>query len=83
MFEPTLRVSEFVTFVFIGLTSNFPYLLRMMAADTMQSEALVDLVETMGWTRMAILTSNTDYGKVSNKVTLKDFFKSFLNTFYR
>ena len=55
----------------------------MMAADTMQSQALVDLVETMGWTRMAILTSNTDYGKVSDKVILTDFFKSFFNTSYR
>ena len=47
-----------------GLSSNFPYLLRMMAADTIQSQALVSVVERLGWTRMAILTSNTDYGKI-------------------
>ena len=49
--------------IITGSTMNFPYLLRMMAADTIQSQALVDLVEYMGWTRLAILTSNTDYGK--------------------
>ncbi len=36
--------------------------MRMMAADTIQSRALVALAEAMGWTRMAILTSDTDYG---------------------
>ncbi len=34
----------------------------MASPDSIQSEALIALVEEQGWKRMAILTSNTDYG---------------------
>ena len=61
--NPGVNIREYTRIFLSGITSNFPYLLRMMAADTVQSQALVSVVERLGWTRMAILTSNTDYGK--------------------
>ncbi|CAH1789880.1 unnamed protein product [Owenia fusiformis] len=41
---------------------TFPYILRLSAPDSVQGEALVNLVEHFGWDQLAILTSNTDYG---------------------
>ena len=49
-------------------TARFPYLLRMMASDMVQSQALISFVERMGWEKMAILTSDTDYGKFHSKL---------------
>lgn len=34
----------------------------MLATDSVQSAALIDLVSDFGWTNLAILTSDTDYG---------------------
>ena len=41
-----------------------------MAPDSVQSLALVHLVEYFGWTKMAILASDTDYGNTPSLPTL-------------
>ncbi|XP_064643100.1 glutamate receptor 2-like isoform X2 [Lineus longissimus] len=41
----------------------YPYLLKMSSPDSLQSTALYDLVIKMRWTRVAILTSSSDYGR--------------------
>jgi ABC-type branched-subunit amino acid transport system substrate-binding protein len=46
-----------------GNSQLYPWLLRMMAPDSVQSAALADLARHYGWTKMAILTSDTDYGE--------------------
>ncbi|CAD5116783.1 DgyrCDS5632 [Dimorphilus gyrociliatus] len=38
------------------------FLIRMLAPDSVQSAALIDLVSNFEWTNLAILTSDTDYG---------------------
>ena len=37
----------------------------MCAPDSLQSQALVDLIRQFGWSRIAVLASIKDYGKVS------------------
>ena len=48
------------------------YLLRLFPSDSMQSKALVALIQYFRWDTMAILTDNTDYGKCSHYSNLKD-----------
>ncbi len=48
--------------ILLGAKNTYPTLIRMASPDSIQSEALIALVEEQGWKRMAILTSNTDYG---------------------
>ena len=51
--------------------ATYPYLVRMSVSDTLENRALADLVTHFGWTRMAILTSRSDYG-LNGLVVFKD-----------
>ncbi|XP_077998513.1 glutamate receptor ionotropic, kainate 2-like [Glandiceps talaboti] len=42
--------------------STYRYLFKMSAPDSIQSKALIDIIDNYHWSRMAILTSMTDYG---------------------
>lgn len=42
---------------------NYQFLLRMESPDNVNVEALAEITQRFLWQRMAILRSNTDYGK--------------------
>ncbi|XP_070561125.1 glutamate receptor ionotropic, kainate 2-like isoform X2 [Ptychodera flava] len=42
--------------------NRYTYLFKMSAPDSIQSQALIDIISHFHWSRMAILTSMTDYG---------------------
>ena len=44
---------------------NYNFLLRMESPDNVNVEALAELTERFLWQRIAVLRSNTDYGKLS------------------
>ena len=51
--------------------STYPFLVRMSASDTLENRVLADLVTYFNWSRMAIITSRSDYG-LNGLVVFKD-----------
>lgn len=49
--------------IYTAKQEDYPFLVTMLPPDSLRSRALVDLVHYFGWTRIAILTSDTDYGE--------------------
>jgi ABC-type branched-subunit amino acid transport system substrate-binding protein len=43
---------------------NYPFLLRMDSPDNVNVGAMAEIFKRFLWKRIAILTSNTDYGKL-------------------
>ena len=43
---------------------SYNYLLRMLPAATAESTTIASIISHFGWTKMSILTSNTDFGKL-------------------
>lgn len=41
---------------------SYNYLLRMLPVSTVESLVIASFIERYGWTKVAILASNTDYG---------------------
>ncbi|XP_078684258.1 glutamate receptor ionotropic, kainate 2-like [Branchiostoma floridae x Branchiostoma belcheri] len=56
------QIAPIATDPMLDNPEKYPYLLRMSAPDTVQSRALVDLVNEFGWQQMSILVSRDDYG---------------------
>ncbi|CAH1789877.1 unnamed protein product [Owenia fusiformis] len=56
------QIAPTATNPMLASEDNFPYLVRLSAPDSVQSQAIVSLVHHFGWEQVAILTSNTDYG---------------------
>ncbi|XP_064645712.1 glutamate receptor ionotropic, kainate 2-like isoform X2 [Lineus longissimus] len=56
------HISPRATNPLLGDKDNFPYLVRLSAPDSVQSQALISLVQYFGWKKVAILSSNSDYG---------------------
>ncbi|CAH1789873.1 unnamed protein product [Owenia fusiformis] len=56
------QIAPTATNPMLASKDNFPYLVRLSAPDSVQSQAIVSLVHHFGWEQVAILTSNTDYG---------------------
>ncbi|XP_074661552.1 glutamate receptor ionotropic, kainate 2-like [Tubulanus polymorphus] len=56
------QIAPVATNPLLSQLNNFPYLVRLLPSDILQSMALVDLVKYFGWKKMAIITSNSDYG---------------------
>jgi hypothetical protein len=42
---------------------NYPFLLRLESPDNVNVKAMAQVFERFLWKRIAVLTSNTDYGK--------------------
>ncbi|XP_002737751.2 glutamate receptor 2-like [Saccoglossus kowalevskii] len=61
-----LHIPQFAPFATDPTLSQNPntygYLFKMSAPDSWQSRALIDIIAHFRWSRMAILTSLTDYG---------------------
>lgn len=45
---------------------NYNYLLRMSPISASESYAIAAFVEYYGWTKVAILASNTNFGKIDD-----------------
>ncbi|XP_066286903.1 glutamate receptor ionotropic, kainate 2-like isoform X1 [Branchiostoma lanceolatum] len=56
------QIAPIATDPMLDNPEKYRYLLRMSAPDTVQSRALVDLVNEFGWQQMSILVSRDDYG---------------------
>lgn len=52
----------------LAFNTNYDYLIRMSPVTTIESYAIAAFVEHYGWTKLAILTSNTNYGKMNKFV---------------
>lgn len=50
---------------------SYRYLVRMSASDVTENRALADIISHFNWTRMALLTSRSDYG-LNGLVVLRD-----------
>ena len=51
-------------FLTAAFHESYDMLVRMAPSDSIQSQALVDLVKHYGWSNIAILTASTDHGKI-------------------
>jgi hypothetical protein len=45
---------------FTGNNDNYPYLARLAASDSIQSQALISVVEYFRWKKLAILTRDIE-----------------------
>lgn len=50
---------------------SYRYLVRMSASDAVENRAIADFISHFNWTRMAVLTSRSDYG-LNGLVAFKD-----------
>lgn len=49
---------------------SYNYLLRMMPVSTVESSAIASFIEYYGWTKVAMLASNTDFGMICTSIII-------------
>lgn len=56
---------------FVFSPHRYEYLVRMSSSDSIENQVIVDFISHFNWTRMALISSRSDYG-LNGLVTFKD-----------
>ena len=59
------QIAPIASEAYLANNPNYNYLLRMLPISTVESLAITAFIEHNGWSKVAILASNTDFGMQS------------------
>lgn len=59
------QIAPIASETYLANNPNYNYLLRLVPISTVESLAIAAFIEHNGWTKVAILASNTDFGMTS------------------